>query len=57
MGRTHRKGWGKLAGRSGQTIIEYTLIFVLVALVALAVLQNLGASSNKKFQSVNTNME
>jgi Flp pilus assembly pilin Flp len=38
-------------------MVEYSLIFLLVALVAMASLRGLGANSNKQLQSVNTNME
>ena len=47
----------RINGKAGATMVEYALIFLLIALVAMAVLRGLGANSNKQLQSVNTNMQ
>ena len=41
---------------SGQSLVEYALILALIAVVAVIVLQGLGAHINNSLSSVNSNL-
>ncbi|GLI38929.1 Flp family type IVb pilin [Geobacter hydrogenophilus] len=40
--------------QKGQGLVEYALILVLVAIVVIAMLMNVGGSSNNAFSTVNS---
>ena len=42
--------------QSGQSLVEYALILALIAVVAILVLQGLGAKVNNTLSSVNANL-
>ena len=42
--------------QSGQSLVEYSLILALIAVVAILVLQGLGAKVNNTLSSVNANL-
>ncbi|HVM62886.1 MAG TPA: Flp family type IVb pilin [Verrucomicrobiae bacterium] len=42
--------------QSGQSLVEYALILALIAVVAVLILQGLGAHVNNTLSSVNTNL-
>ncbi|WP_207656844.1 Flp family type IVb pilin [Clostridium sp. chh4-2] len=41
---------------SGQGMVEYGLILVLISVVVVLVLGNIGTSLNSKFQEINTKL-
>lgn len=43
-----------LKNNSGQGLVEYALILVLIALVVLAALGNVGKTANNKFSTINS---
>ena len=42
--------------QSGQSLVEYSLILALIAVVAILVLQGLGGKVNNTLSSVNANL-
>lgn len=45
-----------LKKQSGQSLVEYALILALIAVVAVLVLQGLGAHINNTLSTVNSNL-
>ena len=56
MIRGLRKIVRSIKNRSGQSLVEYALILALIAVVAVLVLQGLGAHINNSLSSVNANL-
>lgn len=49
-----QKAAATLKNNSGQGLVEYALILVLVALVVLVALGNVGRTANNRFSSINS---
>jgi|GEM_PF-784741 len=47
----------KTTRRSGQSLVEYTLILALVSVLSIAVLRGIGQSVNNKLASINANLQ
>lgn len=45
-----------LNNSKGQTIIEYSLMIVLIALVVLAMLKGVGQNANNAFSTINSSL-
>jgi pilus assembly protein Flp/PilA len=45
-----------LKNSKGQTIIEYCLILVLIAIIVIAMLTGVGSNSNKAFSTINSTL-
>ena len=56
MKRTIRKVCRALRSRKGQSLVEYSLILALIAIVAITVLRGLGKHINNTLSSVNANL-
>lgn len=54
MKRMLQKAAAALKSNSGQGLVEYALILVLIALVVLVALGNVGKTANNKFNSINS---
>lgn len=46
-----------LQDSSGQGLVEYALILVLIAVIVIAALQNVGSSANTGFSTINSAMK
>jgi len=51
-----KKALRKLKRCSGQSLVEYSLILALIAVVAIMVLKGLGRKVNNTLSSVNANL-
>ncbi len=49
--------WMGCQGRTAQTLVEYALILMLIAVVVLAVLSGMGHEAANDFGSVNSNLQ
>jgi len=47
---------GTFFGEEGQTLVEYVLILVLIAIVVLLMLTGLGGTVNNTYSSINSAM-
>ncbi len=56
MKRTILKVYRALRSRKGQSLVEYSLILALVAIVGITVLRGLGRHINNTLSSVNANL-
>jgi Flp pilus assembly pilin Flp len=56
MKKTYRRFLRRLKKRSGQSLVEYSLILALIAVVAIMVLKGLGKKVNNTLSSVNANL-
>jgi Flp pilus assembly pilin Flp len=54
--RTIRKFYRALRSRKGQSLVEYSLILALIAIVAITVLRGLGKHVNNTLSSINANL-
>ncbi len=43
-----------LANRSGQTLVEYALLLILIAVVVVMLLKGLGSTTNNMYSRVNS---
>jgi Flp pilus assembly pilin Flp len=57
MKLSYQKVLRRFKQRSGQSLVEYALILALIAIVAILVLQGIGAGVNNKLFSVNANLQ
>lgn len=57
MGTLGKKFWDTCCRQSGHAIVEYTLLFLLIALVALTALIRLGNQTTSDLGSVNSNLD
>ena len=53
MGRRLHRLVQKVRAKSGATLTEYAVILFLVSIVAIAILQGIGGSTNNMVSSVN----
>jgi len=53
MNRRQKKLLRKLRAKSGATLTEYAVILFLVSIVAIAILQSIGGSTNNMVSSIN----
>ncbi|MGA2603739.1 MAG: Flp family type IVb pilin [Verrucomicrobiia bacterium] len=56
MNTTIQKLYRALRSRKGQSLVEYSLILALIAIVAITVLRGLGRHINNTLSSVNANL-
>jgi Flp pilus assembly pilin Flp len=56
MKRTIQKLYKSLRSRKGQSLVEYSLILALIAIVAITVLRGLGKHINNTLSSINANL-
>jgi len=56
MSVPRRDFWKRLRGLSGQSMTEYALVLLLIAVIALAVLTAVGVGTTNHLGSVNQNM-
>ena len=56
MKKTYRRFLRRLKKPSGQSLVEYSLILALIAVVAIMVLKGLGKKVNNTLSSVNANL-
>jgi Flp pilus assembly pilin Flp len=56
MKRTIQKLYRALRSRKGQSLVEYSLILALIAIVAITVLKGLGKNINNTLSSINANL-
>jgi Flp pilus assembly pilin Flp len=56
MKKTYHRFLRRLKKRSGQSLVEYSLILALIAVVAIMVLKGLGKKVNNTLSSVNANL-
>jgi Flp pilus assembly pilin Flp len=56
MNKTIQKLYHALRSRKGQSLVEYSLILALIAIVAITVLRGLGKHINNTLSSVNANL-
>jgi Flp pilus assembly pilin Flp len=56
MKKMSRRFLHKLNKRTGQSLVEYSLILALIAVVAILVLKGLGKKVNNTLSSVNANL-
>jgi Flp pilus assembly pilin Flp len=56
MNKTFRKLNRWVSSRKGQSLVEYSLILALIAIVAIVVLKGLGKKVNNTLSSVNANL-
>lgn len=56
MKRTFQKLYRALRSRKGQSLVEYSLILALVAIVGVTVLKGLGKHINNTLSSINANL-
>ena len=54
--RTIQKVYRALRSRKGQSLVEYSLILALIAIVAITVLRGLGKHVNNTLSSINANL-
>ncbi len=45
-----------LANRSGQTLVEYALLLILIAVVVVMLLKGLGSTTNNMYSRVNSSL-
>lgn len=53
---TSQKVYRALRCRKGQSLVEYSLILALIAIVAITVLRGLGKTINGTLSSINANL-
>jgi Flp pilus assembly pilin Flp len=53
MGRIFHRLAQKVGAKSGATLTEYAVILFLVSVVAIAILQGIGGSTNNMVSSIN----
>ena len=56
MKRTIQRLYRALRSRKGQSLVEYSLILALIAIVAITVLKGLGKHINNSLSSINANL-
>jgi pilus assembly protein Flp/PilA len=56
MNRIIQKVYRLLRSRKGQSLVEYSLILALIAIVAIAVLRGLGRHVNNTLSAINANL-
>lgn len=56
MQRTLQKLYRTLRSRKGQSLVEYSLILALIAIVAITVLRGVGKHINNTLSSINANL-
>lgn len=56
MKRTIQRLYRVLRSRKGQSLVEYSLILALIAIVGITVLRGLGKHINNTLSSVNANL-
>jgi len=56
MKRMMQKLYRALRSRRGQSLVEYSLVLALVAIVAVTLLRGLGRHINNTLSSVNANL-
>lgn len=56
MKRTIQKISRMFRSRKGQSLVEYSLILALIAIVAITVLKGLGKHINNTLSSINANL-
>jgi len=56
MKRTIQKLYRALRSRKGQSLVEYSLVLALIAVVAVTVLRGLGKHINNTLSSINANL-
>ncbi|MGD0057785.1 MAG: Flp family type IVb pilin [Verrucomicrobiia bacterium] len=56
MKRTIQKCRRAFRSRKGQSLVEYSLILALIAIVAITVLKGLGKHINNTLSSINANL-
>jgi len=45
-----------IKSEKGQTLVEYALLLVLIAIVVIAMLRGVGSSVNNAFSNINSNL-
>ena len=56
MKRTIQKLYRALRSRRAQSLVEYSLVLALIAIVAITVLRGIGKHINNTLSSVNANL-
>lgn len=56
MKKTFRKLQRALKSRNAQSLVEYSLVLALIAIVAVTVLRGIGKKVNTTLASVNSNL-
>jgi Flp pilus assembly pilin Flp len=56
MKRAMQRLWKAVRSRKGQSLVEYSLVLALIAVVAITVLRGLGRHINNTLSSINANL-